>query len=121
MMPEEEEGNLSGPNERMASVDLNEIVRIGPDGDGSGKATADVKISEKNDPMTKSSDQLRVEFRDSSGATTSGLGATATTTASRRDAIPDGTSRNPGSSIVVNRLNSFFLLVVVPLLLLVCK
>ena len=126
MTPDEDEDNSpnmsttsNSPSTPLVVTNLNEIARV----EGVSSAGGDVQ----NESKPSATDQIKVEFRPTTSVNSSGETTTVVnknTTSSPAKSTPNNATsptRSPTSNLVVLRLNSFFLLAVVPLLLLVCK
>lgn len=118
MTPDEEE-NFAQPT-TSSGRDLNEIVKI-TDSATNRRQSARVQDDDNMNDVPTSSDQVRVEFKQPVIEGTSGMAQTSESeTAAARKSENDKAKSDSDSNVTFN-VTSFFLLVIVPLLLLICK
>lgn len=118
MTPDEEE-NFAQPT-TSSGRDLNEIVKI-TDPATNRRQSARVQIDGNTNDVPTSSDQVRVEFKQPVIEGTSGVAQTSESETAAARKSENDKAKSDSDSNVTFKVTSFFLLVIVPLLLLICK
>ena len=124
MTPDEEE-NFAQPT-TSSGRDLNEIVKITDSATATATTTnrrqsARVQDDGNTNDVPISSDQVRVEFKQPVIEGTSGLAQTSESETAAARKSENDKAKSDSDSNVTFKVTSFFLLVIVPLLLLICK
>lgn len=120
MTPDEEE-NFAQPT-TSSGRDLNEIVKITDSATATNRRqSARVQIDGNTNDVPTSSDQVRVEFKQPVIEGTSGVAQTSESETAAARKSENDKAKSDSDSNVTFKVTSFFLLVIVPLLLLICK
>lgn len=118
MTPDEEE-NFAQPT-TSSGRDLNEIVKI-TDPATNRRQSARAQDDGNTNDVPTSSDQVRVEFKQPVIEGTSGVAQTSESETAAARKSENDKAKSDSDSNVTFKVTSFFLLVIVPLLLLICK